>query len=293
MILIGAIGLIPIYGLTRCGSYYCYDTIPDTSGIYAYAADLKYGQRNQDYSSARGIRPEDENRMIEYRDIPGIAELDGVKKVYVFSDVKLNAFLNGGNPGSGGEDAELVTLSIPHDIYQNFAVPSAADAMFELEIGGAPADGSNGIALPESWLIANGGATIGDKVVFGGKEYTLTGINHYEYAWVPFEEEKSLYYVYDASTWESFNNELSRYLISVDGMSYVNMYIECEEGKTAGVQDQLVKSYPSTNYASAQFTKVIKSDINGKYWSNLIIFAVCVLLAASVVFAVAGRSIKK
>ena len=261
-----AIGLILIYAFNHYRTDYSHDPVPDTPNIYAYVSGQGYGTLNRTYCSGRGITPTDTSRMITYSDIPEIASIEGVRRIYIFSDRKLDNFMKAGNSSTdfGGDD--LTKLSVPYDIYRNFADPSAAGAMFELTLGTAPADGTDGIALPQDWIMMNGSPSLGSRVTYCGKDYTLTGINRYDFAWLSFDESTSLYYIYDPSTYDSFTADLNAYLAETDGISGVSMMLECDEGATLSVQDLLISKYPSTNYLSAPFIRTFKSEFNG--WRN-------------------------
>ena len=275
MMIILPVTVLLVIGISAYRLYerdYCTDVPPDTPNIYVYAADLAYTDLNTTYCTGKGITPTgDSFRMIRYEDIPEIASLDGVTGLYIFSDVKLDAFFARGNTG------DTLEMSVPHDIITHFGDPSSMSAMFVLTIGGAPADGSKGICLPQDIATGLGMATVGSTVTWNGKEYTLTGINKYDFAWVPFEEDKSLFYVYNPSTWEEFMSELNDYMIEEDTVSYVSMMICCEEGKSAELQDYLITNYPASNYTSREFVKVWKSQHNKGYWKSLGIIAFCSL----------------
>ena len=279
-----AIGLILVYAFNHYRTDYCHDPVPDTPNIYVYSADRGYGTLNRTYCSGRGIAPADISRMITYSDIPEIASIEGVRRIYIFSDRKLDNFMKAGNNSNGFGQDDLTELSVPYDIIRNFADPSAAGAMFELTLGTPPADGTDGIALPQDWIMLNGNPSLGSRVTYNGKDYTLTGINRYDFAWLSFDESTSLYYIYDPSTYDSFIADLNAYLAEVDGTSSVSMMLECDDGATLSVQDLLISKYPSTNYLSAPFIRTFKSEFNGVFWTNLFLFIICVGMSATVIF---------
>ena len=278
MTIILPVVVVLVIGITAYKLYqsdYCTDVPPDTPNIYVYAVDYAYGELNNTYCEGKGISPvSDAFRMIEYEDIPEIAAMDGVTGLYIFSDVKLNAFFERGNEG------DMLEMSVPNDVYRYFAEPSAMSAMFVTSFGGAPADGSNGICLPQSVINALGLPSIGSTVPWNGKEYTLTGINNYEFAWVPLDEDKSLFYIYDPSTWDAFMAELNDYLVENDAVSHVSMMICCEEGKSIELQDYLITNFPASNYQSREFTKVWKSQYNKGFWKSVGIVTLCSLAVA-------------
>ena len=278
MIIILPIVVLLVIGISSYKLYlrdYCTDEVPDTPNIYVYAADLSYSDLNTKYCSGKGINPTgDAFRMIRYEDIPQIAAMDGVTGLYIFSDVKLNDFFERGNTG------DTLEMSVPHDIITYFGGPSSMEAMFVLTIGGAPADGSKGICLPQNIANGLGMATVGSNVTWNGKEYILTGINKYDFAWVPFEEDKSLFYVYDPSTWDLFMDELNDYIAAEDAVSYVSMMICCEDDKSAELQDYLITNYPASNYSSREFVRVWKAQHNKGFWKSVGIIALCTLVVA-------------
>jgi len=284
-----SIGLIIVYSFIRYREDYCTDTLPATPNIYVYAADLMYDSLNRTYVESKGIdKTGDGFRMIEYDDIPQIAVLDGVKGLYIFDDTKVDEMF--------GRDLSdpLYEYSVPEVIYKYFGGPSAASSMFIPVLGGCPADGSNGICLPQSEVNELFNPPIGSQIVWRDNTYTLTGINKYSFAWVGFTEDTSLYYIYDPATYDDFVNRIKLYCLREDAESHVCMMIVCDEDKSVALQDYLVGTYPASNYSSREFTRVLKSSMNKEFWKKIAVFSVAdIVITAAVVTPMLIKSKKK
>ena len=272
-----AAGLLIIYVCIRCARDFCTDTLPDTPNIYVYSADLMYDELNRRYVESKGLSKGDGFRMIEYEDIPEIASLDGVKGFYIFDDVKLDEMLNYDLSGP------LREWSVPQDIYLYFGDPSGESSMFIPVIGGGPADGTNGICLPQTEIAALLNPALGSTIEWNGGTYTLTGVNKNRFAWVAFDEDKSLYYVYDPATYDDFLTRLNLYCLREDAVSHVNMMIVCDEDKSVEIQDYLISTYPASNYSSREFARVFKSSYNAEIWKEILVFALLDLGITAVV----------
>ncbi|MBP5261024.1 MAG: hypothetical protein J6Z43_02710 [Clostridiales bacterium] len=272
-----AAGLIILYAILHYENYYCTDEIPDTPNIFVYDADCFYGTLNRTYTGYKDLEAGDAFRMIGYDDIPDIAAIDGVEGFYIFDDVKIEDFFN------YDKSQGMLEMSVPQDIINYFGDESAMSSMFITTFGSGPADGSNGICLPQSEITARLNAAIGSTIDYKGSPMVLTGINNYEFAWLPFDEEKSLIYVYDPDTYEDFAAKIKLFCLREEVTSNVRMMIICDPDKSVQIQDYLITTYPASNYQSREFSRVFKASMNSAYWKSVGKFALADIIIAAVV----------
>lgn len=240
---------------------YCSDRIPATESIYVYTVDRAFDELNRKYAGARGIKPEDETRLITYDDIPEISTWDGVKDIYVFDDAAYSEFeeLN-------RRDDVTFNAAVPADAAVHYGDPSGMRSLFDLYY-------------------------VGTLDVFE-YEYIVfechRGYKHNVYA----DPDLYLYYKYDHATWNQFTDRLDEYLEAEDAVSDVSMLITVD-GDSAGLQQRLVREYPASNYSSAEFTGTWRAAHNNNLLRRIIITAVTVMLITVALEILFGRLRKK
>ena len=95
----------------------------------------------------------------------------------------------------------------------------------------------------------------------------------------PFMKDCFLYYKYDSATWDQFISRLNNYLEKEDAISHVEMLITTGSRPDAiNYQIELMTRYPASNYSSAEFVSVWKSDHNRRLRNEILIAAAVVMV---------------
>ena len=91
------------------------------------------------------------------------------------------------------------------------------------------------------------------------------------------EPDVYLYYKYDPDTWDGFIKELNEYLIEDDAVSYIQMLIT-SDGDPADLQQRLMRTYPASNYISAEFADGWKSEHNRQLGLRILFAAIAIVI---------------
>lgn len=144
---LAAIFIVNFYFFT---STYALKSELTSDAILIYQVDRVYDELNQIYADARNLEIGTDSyyEMIEYSDVPGLAETEGIEQVFLLNEVKLNECVTALN-NEELEDESLYTLSLPSVIYDNFMDETGLADIFVLVSGTAPSDGEKEICLSE------------------------------------------------------------------------------------------------------------------------------------------------
>ena len=221
--------------ITIAGGYYIVnrstDEVPDSNSIYVYTVDGEFGDLNQRYAKARGIKPLDEAALITYESVPDISQMEGVKSIFIFDDAALSEFDERISSG------ETLKAAIPYDAYVFYGDSSGMKSVFGIEIPHEP-------RTPNS-----------KYVVFRCSKDKVEQVSE--------EPDYFLYYEYDPETWEGFLEKIEAYLVEKDAISDVSMLITTKNKTDASnLQMALVHDYPASNYISAEFAEVWVKSFN-------------------------------
>ena len=255
--------------LTAAGAYYFLnrstDEVPDSNSIYVYTVDGEFGDLNQRYAKARGIKPLDETALITYESVPDISQMEGVKSIFIFDDAALSEFDERINSG------ETLKAAIPYDAYVFYGDSSGMESMFGIEIPHEP-------RLPNS-----------KYVVFRCSKDKVEQVSE--------EPDFFLYYEYDPETWEGFLEKLDAYLVENDARSDVSMLITTKNKTDASnLQMALVHDYPASNYISAEFAEVWVKAYNDAIMKQIVIAGLITaipIMGIEVLFGALRKSRKK
>ena len=240
---------------------YCSDRIPATDSIYVYTVDRAFDELNRKYAAAKGIKPEDETRLITYDDIPEISTWEGVKDVYVFDDAAYSEYEE-----LQKRDDVTFNVAVPADSAVHYGDPSGMRSLFSLYY-------------------------VGTLDVFE-YEYIVFECHHGSHCNVYDDPDLYLYYKYDPATWELFTDRLDEYLEDEDAVSYVSMLITVD-GDSEGLQQRLMSEYPASNYSSADFTSTWRNAHNNKLLKRIVITAVTVIVIVVALEILLGKLRKK
>ena len=86
-----------------------------------------------------------------------------------------------------------------------------------------------------------------------------------------------MYYKYDPDTWDGFMQELNEYLIEDDAVSYIQLLITTN-GDPAELQQRLMRTYPASNYISAEFAENWKSEHNRQLGLRILFAAIAIVI---------------
>jgi hypothetical protein len=228
----------------------CTDTVPDTDSIFVYAVDGAFEELNRRYAGAKGIVPEDETSMIEYDDIPSIADNPLVKDLYVFDDAALSEFTDSVRAG------QTVRVAVPRDVCTYYGDPSGMGYMF--------------------------GNPDGTETVYQN-DYIVLECSSGKCSYSSLEPDFFIYYKYDPSTWSGFISRLEKYIEEEDAYSQVEMLITTENRDDAdSLQMQLMSDFPASNYSSAEFASTWKNDYNNEMVKHILIILIAVMITMAV-----------
>lgn len=252
---------------------YSNDYIPEANIINVYKVDLAYGELNERYVEAAGLKVEDSNKnnMISYEDISMIDEWNFIKKIIMFDDeyfndiyIKLidNTILD-----------ELNIIAVPQDIIENEYYFQFNDICNSLEIGRLPEDNKREIVLSYNQLKKyykydedKLSDVLGNKIIYNNIEYTIVGINSIDVGIVSYEKYINKgFYEYDSNNYNDFKERSIKFKKEED-YGYINyvseILIYTEEGKEKEVLDKLISTFPSENYISNEYVQKWMDDYN-------------------------------
>ena len=257
-----AVAVISFFTCTCFLSDYCTDEIPATDSIFVYTVDRGVDTLNRTYLNGKKIKASDESRYILYEDIPAVSKMEGVENIYIFDDALMTELADGLN---AGEIAEAY-VAVPCDVIKYYGAPSGMDYMFMLDA---------------SEVSLNG-------------EYAYIRCADGDTEWVSEvpADPYMVYYKYDEATWDDFTARLDGYLVEYDAISDVFMLITTN-ADSAALQDRLMEEYPGSNYLSAEFARVFRSETNKTVWVRVIVFALAVIVAAAGIEVLLGIAAKK
>ena len=227
----------------------CTDTVPDTDSIFVYTVDESFEYLNRRYVGAKGIVPEDETSLIDFDDIPSIAENPLVKDLYVFDDAVFSEFTESVRAG------RTVRVAVPLDVCTCYSGPSGMGYTF--------------------------GNPDGTETVYQN-DYIVLECSPDKCSYSALEPDFFLYCKYDPSTWPQFLSRLENYIVEYDAISQVEMLITTENQNDAtALQMQLMTDFPASNYSSAEFTSVWKNDYNNELVRHILIVLIVVMIIAA------------
>lgn len=257
-----AVAVISFFTCTCFLSDYCTDEIPATDSIFVYTVDRGVDTLNRTYLNGKKIKASDESRYILYEDIPAVSKMEGVENIYIFDDALMTELADGLN---AGEIAEAY-VAVPCDVMKYYGAPSGMDYMFMLDA---------------SEVSLNG-------------EYAYIRCADGDTEWVSEmpADPYMVYYKYDEATWDDFTARLDAYLVEYDAISDVFMLVTTN-ADSADLQDRLMEEYPGSNYLSAEFARVFRSETNKTVWVRVIVFALAVIVAAAGIEVLLGIAAKK
>lgn len=237
---------VAVFACYRILSDLCTDTVPDTNSIFVYTVDEYFAELNRKYAAAREIVPVDETAMIDFADIPEIAKSPFVQDLYIHDDAVLSEFSESVLAGA------TVRVAVPRDVITYYGDPSGMRFMF-----GTP----------------DGTATVYQD------DYVVLECSPSKCSYSSLEPDCFLYYKYDSATWDQFISRLDNYLEKEDAISHVEMLITTGSRPDAiNYQIELMTRYPASNYSSAEFVSVWKSDHNRRLRNEILIAAAVVVV---------------
>ena len=242
--------MLPVLVLYACYellSDYCTDEVPDTDSVFVYSVDRSFDELNRTYAKARGIVPDDETAFIDYEQIPELSTWDGVENLYIYSDTAFEDF------SYRILDHETFNVAIPVDTIKYYGGPSGMFSLFGISDTSGISDGQEYVTV---------------KCSPDGTKITQD------------EPDIYMYYKYDPDTWDGFIKELNEYLIEDDAVSYIQMLIT-SDGDSAELQQRLMRTYPASNYISAEFAEGWKSEHNRQLGLRILFVAIAIVIVTA------------
>ncbi|MCR4670175.1 MAG: ABC transporter ATP-binding protein [Saccharofermentans sp.] len=263
-LIVSLFSFLSVLNKTRFEEGYSYNNNrPKENVILAYPAEHYYSDTNGFYARSEKLVVDEEkyDRMINYSDIPQIAEMSNVEKVLVLdSSILLDELDMIVFDGSGPQEEHF--YSIPCDFIDCF--PSASESYLayfgQLIDGRYPEDGKHEICVPYSSLEQLGKSIeqIGENVVINGEEYQLVGVldNYFGLYLLSYSQDQNRgFYCFEQDSFLSFLNKQDESNTNTQEL----MIYTTNEKKTL---NQLIESYPATNYDSLQFTLGFERQYN-------------------------------
>lgn len=239
--------MLPVLVLYACYellSDYCTDEVPDTDSVFVYSVDRAFDELNCTYAKARGIVPDDETAFIDYEQIPELSTWDGVENLYIYSDTAFEDF------SYRILEHETFNVAVPVDTIKHYGGPSGMFSLFGI---------SDTSGIPEA------------------QEYVTVKCSPDGIEITQDEPDIYMYYKYDPDTWDGFIKELNDYLIEDDAVSYIQLLITTN-GDPADLQQRLMRTYPASNYISAEFADGWKSEHNRQLRQRILIAAIAIVI---------------
>ena len=270
--------------------------------ILAYNAEHILGELNRTYAKETGIDTEgiDPERNITLADIPDIADLTGVREVYILDETEAESILDeiaAYDDPKGREAYSAPEIALPVEITEDFADVSGYGNLFSLVHGTAPENNSHEIAMSApimEYCLPDTKAedAVGQTVAVFGETCRISGITEYDFVWRSFEKEtEGMYYRYDRNSYEEVKEKIAAEREAadyIDTQTMDHILILCDPAREEEVLAQLISRYPAANYASRVFGEKWDAAHNRKLMGILL----AVNAAAAVLFGLWRRYVE-
>ena len=236
---------------------------PQSNTIMCYQASCVYDELNQIYTDSVGIHIDESDyyNMINYHDVPELADISGIDAVYISDFMHIENLIEALRKDYSNNET-IPFSSIPEVIYKDYIGTTGLQDIYALELGTFPRDNKNEIVLSENIL-----KTISDKdandllnseILFNEVKYTLVGVGIHDMAWISYStDNNSSFYRYNGTTYDRFcepiineKKEQEYELIT----EIENVLIISKDGYEKSVLDTLMQKYPAHNYSSYIYT---------------------------------------
>ncbi len=263
--------------------------------LLVYYGDGEYGEINQIFAEFMDMTVDEEkyNSLIKYSDISTIANNPLVEEIYIANYINWISLWDNFH---GDSLSQPVTVSIPGKILDNYMeqICPYFSGMY-LVSGRNPRDGKNEIALSQGLIDSMySGKGINDTILFEGKEYTIVGIQYYDFFVISYSGESDLYYKYDPDTYEDFVNEQIKYkkehyMFDIYVYKPDDLTIKAKSGKEEELLLELFLEYPANNYRSHSYDVHYADFLNGKLIKTAAIVNVVAGSIIGVLFMLVNR----
>lgn len=269
---------------------YCTDELPAPGSILIYQAELVYGELNETYVKTQNFIVEDYYSMIKFEDIPRIAQISGVNKIFIFDEKKYNDIIDKVN-----ETEDIPLISVPEVIYKDYLEQIGISEMCALIEGEMPKDNANEIVLSKETINniyqkENATEMIGQVVCYEGKEYKLVGISPFEIAWISYTlNDNLLFYLFDDDTYDEFERvqiaeKREEEYINVSEIGRVVLLVD--ENLEGDILNKLIKEYAADNYFSFVYSKKWIEEYNKGFYIKLCIINLFILIFLGIIVSV-------
>ena len=258
---------------------YSTDVLPPKNTILTYKADYVYDELNKEYVSGAKIKinPQNHYNIINYNDIPKIANIKGVKDIVLYDFEYLTRMYF--ELVKGMSDKILNIISIPNIVYSNYSSIRNNDLINVLMDGRFPTDYSNEIAISENLLTKFFGFNndqlsnaLGSTIILDNVEYRIVGISYYDICYISYDKKQNYgFYTYEPSTYQEFIDRNMSYKEELEATPEEadELIIFTNDGQEELVLNQLMMQFPGENYVSYIYTKVWVKSFNTKFLAKI------------------------
>lgn len=261
--------------------------------LLIYAVDNEFGESNKLFAECVGVTVDEKNfnSIINYSDIVSIAQKPLVEEIYIANDISWGVLWEKFNKNTLASSS--MNISIPNIITDNYMYQICPYLSVDyLTEGRYPRDGQNEIVLSQGMIDRMyPQKSVNDIIVFEEEEYTIVGIQYFDFCITSYSGENDWYYKYNPDTYQDFIDEQIKHKNDLGmGALYVykpeNLIIE---SKTGGEKDLLLELFsekPANNYRSHFYDKKI-AEYNNKNmikWTMIINAAAGGVLGALFLF---------
>lgn len=284
---------------------YSFEQFPTNNVVVAQCNDT-FDELNQNYCNWEKIEVNDElkEKGITLNDIGDIANIEGIKSIYLYDDKYLYNIKN--KILSGDNSMNIDYISCPQIMYDSLYEYVSFDYGIRNIHGRLPLDEKKEVALSKKILISQFGYSesnvdeaIGQSITidpFGVNEnFTIVGITYYDYLVVSFSENYNYgIYTFNENTFLEYGNNQIQYAQEVDATigQISEMIIITDDNADGLVLNSLIKKYPAYNYGSNHYVEVYRSNYNGNIYKKILLVNIAVsAVAAIIVFIINRRSL--
>lgn len=311
--------IITSFCLTFLLQYFYYmkyndEIIPSPNLIAVYSVDYAFGELNQNYCAVEGLEISDtvKHNMINIDDVPNIAELSGCKDIYIQDTPKYMEFAsqlnrqimkdNGINGDKGTFDMELHCFALPEVITRDQRFLNLVGMMdfSYLTNGRLPKDNADEVSISVRLLQKYFGFSkeeaenaIGRTLTYEGNQYEIVGIQYIDVCIISYQNslENCGVYHYDSATFSQFKEYYNTY-IKENGIVFENLEalaITTEFGMEKSVLNNLIQTFPASNYYSSAFAEMWAKETNRTFVCSIWVIVPIVSLVIGICFLMLQR----
>lgn len=277
---------------------YAVNEAPKSNQILIQSVDRAYTQLNEKYVIGEHLEIDATriHHLIAYDDIPTIATLIGIQKIYMADIAYISAYYRGDDDGI---HRPFFVFSIPSIVSGSTQISGflSDPELFYLEMGRLPYDGEHEVAISANMLSQHYGfdvpaSAMNQMIEIDQTHYRVVGILFEDIAIVSYEINDGYgIYVYQVENYSSFKSKQIEFLTMEQAYLNVDsLLVETIPGFERSVLNRLIQTYPANNYVSNHFVLMFNHTHNRQFQLAMWLTNTGVSIALAVIYALGTKS---